>query len=61
MEQDNTSSCSSFTPLRSSSEYNIYIIGDERAEARGRDDEHAEARGRDDERAEARGRDGAGS
>ena len=47
MEQDNTSSCSSFTPLRSSSEYNIYIIGDERAEARGRDDERAEARGRD--------------
>ena len=59
MEQDNTSSRSSFTPLRSSSEYNIYIIGDERAEARG--DERAEARGRDDERAEARGRDGAGS
>ena len=33
MEQDDTSSCGSLTPLWSSNEYNIITIGDERAEA----------------------------
>ena len=33
MEQDDISSCSSLSPLWSSSEYNIRTIGDERAEA----------------------------